>query len=356
VRQIWLILALSGCAFAQSPILETVKKLQSFPVEDGNTDVAPELGRLHQQLKHQLRDFAIEAMNRGADIDTELARKGIALSAKEGDPHYGQILKVAVDRKPNGLPTWAALKTTLGVMCGEDSSLYLLEREDTGWKVRLAVESELKKDVSTALGWPVYGFSKAGLDDRFLLVSTNINPWCSSVWQTLRVTAYVITTGPNHAKRVFNEDKTICIEDDVDMQVQGDGFQVKYLGEMSLSPGNRRTHIRRYALTENGMKRVAPIAEGAQDFVDEWRSMPWDEAKMWSSADLSQWHARLKTRENDDIAESPCTDPPARWQVRVTTLPDDSVFAIVVKKDGAFFLQSMGTKPARGCPVPELGQ
>ena len=83
------------------------------------------LGRLHQQLKHQLRDFAIEVMNRGA----------------EGDPRYGQILQVAVD-----------------------SSLYLLERDDTGWKVRLAVESELKKDVSTAQGWPVYGFSKAGLD------------------------------------------------------------------------------------------------------------------------------------------------------------------------------------------------
>ena len=63
--------------------------------------VSPEIAMLHRQLKHELRDFIIDALNRGADVQAELRQAGVHIASKEGNRPYGQLHNVRVDWKPN---------------------------------------------------------------------------------------------------------------------------------------------------------------------------------------------------------------------------------------------------------------
>ncbi|HYL74047.1 MAG TPA: hypothetical protein VEU96_07555 [Bryobacteraceae bacterium] len=354
-----LALVFSSTLLAQSPILATIDKLQKFPVDEMNTDVPAALGPLHQQLKHQLRDFVFDALNRGADVQTELEKAGIRMG-EQG--RYGQVLGVKVEWKPNGLATWAAVTTTLGVMCGEDMSLYLLEHDGKVWRLRLALESELSKDVSSAHGWLQYRLSRAGTDDRFFVVAANMNPWCTSVWQRLRIDAFIIEPMSRTAKRVLKEETSICIDDELGIKVQDSTFTIEYLAEEGFLPGNRRTHVLSYAIGEGATRRVAPIALKPEDFVDEWRSLPWSEAKRWSSNQLEPWHTILKEVKFDDVpVVQPCATKNRQWQVAVPLPGDDEkapelqeashIYATVIERDANFYMQGIGTKHAPGCPA-----
>lgn len=356
----WAAVFLLACALdAQSPIQTTpirttIDKLQAVPVDDMDTGVAPEIARLHQQLKHQLRDFVVDALNRGADVKTELDKAGIPIDDDQSSP-YGRLLNVEVQWKPNGLATWAEVTTSLSVMCGEDTSLYLLEREEKGWQMRLVVESEFSKTVTSGFGMFDYRVSPAGIDDQFLIVATNVNPSCVSVWQALRVQAYSLRR--NQAKPVLKTETSICIEGEVELVVDEAGFGLDYLAEQGLSPGNRRNHVWRYSLQGDTMTRVAPVAEKPEDFVDEWRVMPWAAAKRWSAASLESWHAKFGKVSPFDLATASCAGKEPRWQVKVSLsqpVPgldddDDELFAIVTQKDGAFYLESIDTDPDERC-------
>jgi hypothetical protein len=319
-----------------------------------DTGVAPEVTRLHQQLKHQLRDLVVDALNSGADVKTELDKAGIPIDDDQNSP-YGRIVNVEVQSKPNGLATWAAVTTSLSVMCGEDTSLYLLEREEKGWQMRLVIESEFSKNVASAFGTFHYALSPAGINDQFLIVATNVNPWCSSVWQELRVQAYSLRG--NQVKPVLKTESSICIEGDVKLAVDEAGFGLEYLAEQGLSPGFRRNHVWRYSLRGDTMTRVAPVAEKPDEFVDEWRGMPWAEAKQWSAASLESWHARFGKVSPFDVSTALCAGKDPRWQVKVSLsqpVPgldddDDELFAIVTQKAGAFYLESIDTDPDERC-------
>ena len=357
-----LVLVFSTSLFAQSPILATIDKLQKFPVEEMETDVPAALGPLHQQLKHQLRDFVFDALNRGVDVQAELEKAGIRIGEGRGEYGYGQVLGAKVEWKPNGLATWAAVTTTLGVMCGEDTSLYLLEHDGKAWRPRLALESVLSKDVGSAHGWLQYKLSRAGNDDRFFVVAAHMNPWCSSVWQMLGIDAFTIEPLSKTARRLLKEETSICIENEWKLKVQDNGFAIEYTAEQGFQPGNRRTHVLTYEIGEKAATRVAPIALTPEDFVDEWRTLPWAEAKRWSSNQLERWHTILKGVKFDDIpVVQPCATKNREWQVAVP-LPGDEeeapelqeashIYATVIEKDANFYLQAVATKHAPGCPA-----
>jgi hypothetical protein len=351
----WLALVFSSPLFAQSPILATIDKLRRFSVEERDTDVPAALGTLHQQLKHQLRDFVFDALNRGADVQTELEKAGIRIDEGDGNSRYGRVLGVKVEWQPNGLATWAAVTTTLGVMCGEDMSLYLLEHDGKVWRPRLALESDFSKDVASAHGWLQYRLSRAGTDDRFFVVAAHMNPWCSSVWQMLRVDAFTIEPVSKTAKRVLKEETSICIENEFEIKLLDNGFAIEYVAEERFIPGSRRTHVLTYAIAENTVTRVAPIALEPVDFIDEWRGLPWVEAKRWSSNQLERWHTILKDVIVDEIpVVQPCRTKDHRWQVvlapsddreRSPEIQDASrIYAIVMEKDSNFYLQSIDRK------------
>jgi hypothetical protein len=249
-------------AFGQPTIEDTIRRLQQFrdpepPVVEMR--VSPEIATLHRQLKHELRDFIIDALNRGADVQAELTHAGVHIASKEGNRPYGQLHNVIVDWKPNGLSAWVAFTTTLGVKCGEDSSLYLLQRAGDAWQLRLAMESNMRLGIDSAHGYFQYAVSRAGPGGHFFVVGANVNPWCSSNWQQLRFEAFTMDASGTPSK-VLSKSSDIFLGDyppPYKLTVQRHVFTLEING--GGPSGESRTHVISYSVEGNSAKRVAPI-------------------------------------------------------------------------------------------------
>ena len=253
---------LACSAFGQSEIKETISRLQSFLDPDPpqvEMRVSPEMSTLHRRLKHELRDFIIDALNRGADVQTQLARAGVHIASEEGNRPYGQIHEVKVDWKPNGLSTWAAFTTTLGIKCGEDSSLYLLQRNGDVWHLRLAMESNMQLGIDSALGYFQYAVSQAGPDGHFFVVGADVNPWCSSNWQQLRFEAFALDASGT-ASKVLSKSSDIFLGGypPYKLSIQNHVFTLEFAAQGE--PGEVRTHLISYSVEGSSAMRVAPIA------------------------------------------------------------------------------------------------
>jgi hypothetical protein len=253
---------LACSAFGQSEIKETISRLQSFQDPDApevEMRVSPAVAALHRQLKHELRDLIIDALNRGANVQTELAQAGVPIASKEGNRPYGQIHDVRVDWKPNGLSTWAAFTTTLGIKCGEDSSLYLLQQSGDAWQLRLAMESNLQLGIDSAHGYFQYAVSQAGPDGHFFVVEANVNPWCSSNWRQLRFEAFTLDASGTPSK-ILTTSSDIFLGDyppPYKLSVRSHVFTLEYAAHGG--PGDVRTHFISYSVEGNSAMRVAPI-------------------------------------------------------------------------------------------------
>jgi hypothetical protein len=106
---------------------------------------------------------------------------------------YGWIHSITVARPPRCLDL-IAVTTTIGVCCGEDTSLYLFKREGSEWTLILADEVNGYPLISGARGRFEFGVSWPDDSGKFFVVATSVNPWCTSNWQA--ITYRVLRPGP----------------------------------------------------------------------------------------------------------------------------------------------------------------
>lgn len=188
-------------------IAETVKTLSSIKVESWDTNFPNQAKPLFTTLKHQLRDLITSKLNSDTSniqdpsivktkVISELEQEGI----KIGNPWldntvdlddkyytYGSIYEIRVEQ-PKNHPELIVATTSLGVCCGEDTSFYLFRKQDSKWQLILEQEAKDYDDVDGAHGRFSYAISPATKEKDFFVVTANVNPWCSSNWQSLRYT------------------------------------------------------------------------------------------------------------------------------------------------------------------------
>jgi hypothetical protein len=139
-----------------------------------------------------------------------------------------------------------------------------------------------------------------------------------------------------------------------------------------------RPHIVKYRIDGDVTKRIAPLAELPQDFLDEWLDLPWEEALRWAdraaSPDLERVHSALHNRDGYRAQEilfvRRCAAAPNRWDIAIETTPSDRetanpdtetpetpvpkqiLFSIEKRKEG-FYVRSAGETPLRRISSPE---
>jgi hypothetical protein len=61
----------------------------------------------------------------------------------------------------------------------------------------------------------------------------------------------------------------------------------------------------RFSVDNNKVRRVAPLAVYAENFLDEWTLLSWDDARHWanesSEGSLKKWHAKLKSIDSSEM-------------------------------------------------------
>lgn len=188
-----------------SSIAKTIMRLREIKgdaIESSLPETAPPLLAL---LKRQLRALLTHTIQTQGELDTpqtlrarvldELKREGVrvgqspdivgAAETFETEYTYGDIYDIQIEQ-PINHPELLVATTTLGICCGEDTSFYLFQRKDGKRELSIAEESNGYADVSGAQGRFSYAMSPSDRTGDFFVFTANVNPWCTSWWQSLR--------------------------------------------------------------------------------------------------------------------------------------------------------------------------
>lgn len=364
---------------AAQSIARTSARLQGLGrIFDTNVPAAarPLLTDLKLDLRRLILDHIQSA--RGSRLDPDEIRSSVIEDLEtnrvhvggEGCTDHGCIAAITLER-PDGHPDLLVATTTLGINCGEDSSLYIFNDSGRRWNLILSLEANNYAKVSGAQG--LFGYAVSPPDGRggFFVAAVDINPWCSSMWQRIRTR--VLRPGPeaDAPRTLLTREETIYLgmESAYDLDARRDGFSLTFTAAQGLDVGLlTRRHVVRYAIDGDRAWRVAPVALRPHDFLDEWLELPWEEAARWSEPsarpDLERWHARLKEAREPYYTElqfvQPCEPGIETWQVglhleplegkRPSRVLPPELFFTISRKDAAFVMESVASVRLPGCP------
>ena len=192
------------------------------------------------------------------------------------------------------------------------------------------------------------------------MLTLGISPWCQSNWQLLYTRLWRMGTA---APLVDAQDTIFLGDDDGGPAVlSDDGAIVRYDGD-ALGAGVRK-HVVHYVVDgKDRVRRIAPVAFGPSDFVDEWLHRPWPESAGWivkgaDVAALHKLHAAARGTDGyvsggfDDPAATHCRTDPSLWQVAATIGAEDGpkrFFLVRWMAPYRFALKAVRDKPMPHC-------
>jgi len=246
-------------------LTETVNSLKQIHTDSYEANIPPAAKPLLTTLKHQLRDLIGEALaSEGREVSAQqieaetivdLRSAGVAVSDPEcvvvdenyvdNGYDYGEIDSIAVKRMDLCFVDLIAVTTTIGVCCGEDTSLYIFKLDGRQWKLCLQQESNNYDQVSGAQGLFQYGVSFPNQHGDFFVLVANVNPWCSSNWQSLRYAVLRPGSVPDEPRVIFAEEHSIFLGDNPSfrMIVGSEGFRLAFHDESFMDLSNEGIEV-----------------------------------------------------------------------------------------------------------------
>ena len=239
-----------------APIKQTVDSLRLIKVDSVEyNNIPPAAKALLTTLKHQLRDLIYTRVNDKlfqanpdellALVLSDLKNLGVTVEEPEDvvvdkdylDSYiYGDIYRIAIEH-PKDHPHLLVATTTVGICCGTDTSLYVFQNDGTRWDLTLAQEANDYDDVSGAQGRFQYGISSPDTQNNFFVVAANVNPWCTSNWQSLRFKVLRPGQTAYEPRVLLSEERTIYLgagfedERSYRLKIHGNRFSLEFLGE-----------------------------------------------------------------------------------------------------------------------------
>jgi hypothetical protein len=318
---------------------------------------------LHELILADLKKAGIEALN-------QVQRDGYYTA--DGDD-FGYLYDVTV-RRPARQPDLMAVVTNLTIPCGSDASLNLYRRMGATWELLLVAESNGYEDVAGAQGSFQFAVSPPDDDGNWFVVTADVNPWCSSNWQQLRYKVLRPGEDANHSVVLLDEHTIVYLGTDQPyrLTVNPQGFEIHNVASQGLDASIlTREHVHKYEVSGNRVTRIPPLALAPEDFLDEWVDMKWENASTWAAnadaAKLQYWHGRLSRDGREKIDTEfdfvqPCNSAAnvSKWQIGLLLegagehdppgdLPDE-LFFVISKREGTFYVESVGKDRPPGCP------
>ena len=378
-----------------SPLHETAQELQAIETGEMDDDVPAPAIELLPVFKHEIRDLFASLLQRAPDADattlqkqvvTALSAAGVTLGDRlkghevynehDAVQHfvlthpYGAIGDIVV-RAPPGHNDLLVFTADLEISCGSDSVLYVFQKANGNWRRILDVESNGYKEVSGGLGMFDSKFGGGTAAGGWFLVTTDVNPWCSSNWQSLRWK--VVRPGPGPEKpevlMTASDGVYLGVDEPYRLSANEAGFELRFYSDELLDLGELvRPHVRNYSLVGRAFNRIAPVAFRPDHFVDEWSRMDEREAKEWTSPTVGsqtwKWHKLLRSPKRPRFGTSfsfvqPCPGG-SHWQVGLAFeayegerlaagVPQQLVFTVSKHKEGFLLSGVTSTRPP-GCP------
>jgi hypothetical protein len=285
-------------------------RFEASPMDSGvPAEVAPQLIQLKKALAEATdAELACEGIDEnGVRIQARLraflrnAAPGMAIpkETKEDDDFkpirglFGNEVSAKV-RLFGGPPLLLEVTLQSDVTCGKDSQLLIYEVRDGHWRRALRWTSDFGKGTGSGRGYAASGGAAWG---DFFLISTMVpdaahperwravvahgTPWCSSRFSVFGLA--VLAPAENADARVVWQTERGFSRLDYEARLRGSGneFELRlHADEMEFDRYNsfERLVVYRYRVQGDAVTRLEPVAGNARGFVEEWLSMPWDEA------------------------------------------------------------------------------
>ncbi|HEX5183048.1 MAG TPA: hypothetical protein VFW19_07835 [Allosphingosinicella sp.] len=350
-------------------------------------------------LKHALRAWVetrVATLKQDADLepvemqlDAELAAADLTCDAKPEDPHRcigpdgyedierGYVGKVALQRLED---RYLLVTTAVGIRCGTDQSIYLYERKQDRWSLLFASEQDdYAKGHYAPQNFLAVRVSPASVAWNEpapppLVLTLGFAPWCSSNWHSIFTRLWRATPATPTPRPLIDTDDTLYMGDYevAEGSVTSHDALIEFMGRSIDGGVLVRPVVRHYAIgPHDRVRRIAPVALGPDDFVDEWLTGAWKDVSGWtdrsgSAALLRRRHARLHKDflfgEFDDQPRR-CRSDRSLWQVAYHEEPNgDTIgpsFYYLVRWEAPyrFTMVRISERRRRGCdekdPMPD---
>ena len=301
---------------AEAGVLRNVRTAQATALAIESTDmdsgvpnqVAPVLIRLKQQLA-LAADFAIlctppdatvAQMQARLDKLLQQAAPGMpapapAANDKDEDKPRKGIFGNRVSARVSALadtPRLLEVDLATSEACGDDTQLLIYQQTNGRWMRALRASSTFAGNDDVGQSWGDFFLAKVVIPDPahpedWRAVLAHGTPWCTSRFSNfgLAVLAPEIKTGESRV--VWQTERDYSRGDfDPRLKASGDTFELRLnADEMSFNENAfERLVVYRYRVHDDKLTRLEPVAANSRGFVEEWLSMPWQEALDQSAA------------------------------------------------------------------------
>lgn len=214
-------------------------RLRGLPMTDAVEVVPPQAKPWLRELKAELgaavsRAFDGLAANEAIAevvqrrIVRGLAGRGVTVGEEPSDDElgWGYVLAVSA-RVAEGHPNLVAVTSTISIPCGSDATLSLFRHDGVSWSRVLVEEAREYDDISGARGQTAFAITPTGPDGSFLVLTTDVPPWCSSIWHPLRYRVRrVVPSRAEPLELLHDETEAIATGAGYDVRAEPDGFTI----------------------------------------------------------------------------------------------------------------------------------
>jgi hypothetical protein len=313
------------------------------PEEPFATDVPPAARALMAEAKAGLRDLASSLLrDQPAGAKTTAVYLGAVLhnsldsagAFEECHSQYGTLLPPEVTAPAGDL---VAVLVVLAIPCGQDASLFLFRYESGRWQLVLDRERNDYEQVSGGAGAFEFRVSEPDAGGSYLVISADINPWCTSNWQSLRYDVVRINRGWRDPEPIADGVEYIFLEDEIGLEVTSDSFSLSFVGG-SIDPARVTRDYQRHYRVEAGNRvvRVGPIANTPMEYVEEWLLMNKDQ--------------KVLERDGGGEFATPARCSDGTWEIEYDPYDDDAdpAYFYVAEENGTFRMVAAGNEPHDG--------
>jgi hypothetical protein len=353
-------------------IASRVKDVQKSPIDidvgkDLDTSVSPSMQANISAMKDSLAAMADAYLGCKHEntADAKKIEAGLAelLGVNKQTSEQAADLHIAVTR-PDDKADMIGVQMSFNVMCGDDTILLLYQREDKGWRQFLRWQSKNYADTEDAFGgffgYAVMAGASAG---NWVIAVAHGQPKCAGRWVGLQLDMIATAHQGAPQRLLFHLDSgydgAAETGPPMTLKSRSDGFELRVPGPSMDLHIYSRTRIYRYRVQGTEVKRRQPVALNGRDFVDEWLTSNWEDAKSWtdpkSADDLESKHSeilKLLDPINQNFTYGPvrgCSSDPKRFQVELDVNPGSPIFFGIEEGQNSFTMMSASKQPDPAC-------
>jgi hypothetical protein len=279
--------------------------------------------RLSLSLNKALEDAGLTC----GDISSSTYRCAGSHLGEEDDRGYlGDVRVASLD-----YGRYILVVTGVGVRCGFDESAYIYAQDPSHrWRLLFQTEQDdYGKDEYAPQNFLSINVSPSGVAwnepaSPPLVLALGFSPWCSSNWNSLSTRLWRASGSTPTPLPLLDRNDALYLGDDqiASARLTRRDVLIEFRGHSIDSGTIIRSHVEHFLIEKGGkLERIAPIALSPNDFVEEWLTSRWEQARRWTdpSADKSvsaRVHSSLRADFGDfDGVASRCRSHPNLWQV-----------------------------------------